>query len=702
MAAAPPLNDADARAIMERRVKVIYASQTGNAEDVADRIAQLARRKRFGAQVLDIADYDVTELVEEPQPVIFIISTTGLGDFPSSARPFWRFLLRKDLPVDILSDLNFTVFGLGDSSYAKFCWPARLLRRRLESLGAVEYVKGEDADDQHPMGIEGALVPFLQTLFTQLQSDFVLPTSLKEIPEYELLPPQITVRLLSHSLATGQTSNASAINGSATSNGKEKVRQGLARLTRNERMTARDHWQDVRLLEFEHVGWRSLSDDLNSNDDPERECRWLQMNSHDKSGGECYSDMKYEAGDIFCVKAHNSDAHVDRFFARMGWSNMKEELVQLECLSQTRKLPPDIPRRLKLSDLVKSHLDICSVPRPSFFHTIRQFSPAGSMEREKLDEYCTPGEGADDMFDYAMRVRRTILEVLEEFQSVNFGLERLCEVVPFTRERQFSIASSAEYLDFQKSGKGQQGKGASLANKRSSDKVQLAVAIVKYKTRLREPRRGVCTAWLSALEVGTAAADQIPYRIEKGTMRLPQDDTTPVLYIGPGTGVAPMRAFLQQRLLSRERECSCTVVEAKEHDETNGKAIAGHGAKEAANRIFLGFRHSQKDFLFAEEWQRWSRLGFLEWRLAASRESASGEKFYVQDLIKQDSALLWRHIGEQGGYVLISGSSGKMPEAVREALREVCKQEADMDDEQAARFLQAMVAQRRLQEECWS
>lgn len=132
--------------------KVIYASQTGTAEDQAVRLAQAGERRRYSVQVFDVAEYDIVDLVDEEDPIIFLVSTTGNGDFPTSAGAFWRFLLRADLPADSLSDLRFAVLGLGDSSYLKFCWAARLLRRRLEGLGATEFIAPQDADDQHPLG----------------------------------------------------------------------------------------------------------------------------------------------------------------------------------------------------------------------------------------------------------------------------------------------------------------------------------------------------------------------------------------------------------------------------------------------------------------------------------------------------------------------------------------------------------------------
>lgn len=148
--------------------KVIYASQTGTAEDLAARLAQAGQRRRYAVHVYDVAEYDIVDLVEEEDPVVFLVSTTGNGDFPTAAAAFWRFLLRADLPVDSLSDLRFAVLGLGDSSYLKFCWAARLLRRRLQGLGADEYIAAQDADDQHPLGY--VATGLLQATHTDLRN----------------------------------------------------------------------------------------------------------------------------------------------------------------------------------------------------------------------------------------------------------------------------------------------------------------------------------------------------------------------------------------------------------------------------------------------------------------------------------------------------------------------------------------------------
>ena len=84
--------------------------------------------------------------------IIFVVSTTGSGVEPRSMTPLWQNLLRSDLPSDTFEDLLFSVFGLGDTGYEKFCWAAKKLSRRMVSLGAVEFYERGEGDEQHALG----------------------------------------------------------------------------------------------------------------------------------------------------------------------------------------------------------------------------------------------------------------------------------------------------------------------------------------------------------------------------------------------------------------------------------------------------------------------------------------------------------------------------------------------------------------------
>jgi sulfite reductase alpha subunit-like flavoprotein len=103
--------------------------------------------------LLDAYSIDVvqSDLISETL-VLFVISTTGSGAEPRAMSLMWKTLLRSDLPADLFDDLSFAVFGLGDTSYEKFCWPAKKLSRRLVSLGATEICDRGEGDDQDPLG----------------------------------------------------------------------------------------------------------------------------------------------------------------------------------------------------------------------------------------------------------------------------------------------------------------------------------------------------------------------------------------------------------------------------------------------------------------------------------------------------------------------------------------------------------------------
>lgn len=290
------------------------------------------------------------------------------------------------------------------------------------------------------------------------------------------------------------------------------------------------------------------------------------------------------------------------------------------------------------------------------------------MQREKLQEFCTPGEGADEMYEYAMRVRRTMLEVLEEFDAVQVPVQHVLDIFPPMRRREFSIAS---------------------APRRSPRSVELAVAIVSYKTRLKEQRRGVCTSWLARLETGT----RVPIHVAPSAMATSalSDHEAPTIFVGPGTGIAPIRSVLWTRF-----------------EALGGKMSA------ADNLCFFGCRNRESDWLFAEEWRALEQHGCIEYHLAASRDQP--DKVYVQDLIAQQAARVWavvgdgsRNPGSSNGHaqrprplIYICGSAGKMPQAVRAAIVQACQTAGGLSEEDAARHIDDLEIDGRWIEECWS
>ena len=154
--------------------------------------------------------------------------------------------------------------------------------------------------------------------------------------------------------------------------------------------------------------------------------------------------------------------------------------------------------------------------------------------------------------------------------------------------------------------------------------------------------------------------------------RLPANPETPVIMIGPGTGIAPFRAFMQQRAA----------------DEAPGK-----------NWLFFGNPHFTEDFLYQVEWQRYVKDGVLtRIDLAWSRDQK--EKVYVQDKLREQGAELWRWIND-GAHIYVCGDANRMAKDVEQALLEVIAEFGGMDTEAADEFLSELRVERRYQRDVY-
>ncbi|KAI8326131.1 riboflavin synthase domain-like protein [Martensiomyces pterosporus] len=586
----------------ERRLLILYGSQTGYAEDTARRIARQAWRRHFSTQVQAMDQADRALVFATTCPVIFVCSTTGQGEEPDNMKRFWHFLLRKSIPHDALEGMEFAVFGLGDSSYQKFNFPAKRLFRRLQQLGASPIVPRGDGDDQHYLGTDGTLDPWLVNLWSALLDRLPLPEPIIS----DLVTPEPTFDV------DFATSDA----------GKLAIQQGLptttiensypAKLTVSERITAEDHFQDVRHFQFE-----------------------LQDHAGVPTWG---------PGDCAVFRPSNLEKDVCAFLKTMGWLGDADRPISV-APRDPASAPPWLPRHTTLRWLFTSYFDIMSVPRRSFFEMLYYFS-RGEDEKEKLREFSSAA-GQDELHTYCMRPKRTILEVLDDFPESRVPLAYIFDVFPVIAERSFSISSSCAV---------------------TPRTIDLTVAIVKYKTIMYRPRVGVCTQWLAHLPVGQT----VPLRFSKGTMKLPADTSTPIIMVGPGTGIAAFMSFIQKR----------------RHD----------GASD--NYLFFGCRSKSKDFYYRDELESWQSDRSLHLYCAFSRDQ-EGKKDYVQHRILENSKPIWSLIDEHGAVVYVSGNANRMPEDVRQAFVGVVSGNSSMDSDEASGYIKAMEKAGRYQEECW-
>ena len=666
----------------DRQILILYGSETGTAQDVAERLGREALRSHLQARVMPMDAYPIASLIHEPL-VLFVASTTGAGVEPGNMRRFWRFLLRRNLPADSLSLMRFSVFGLGDSSYPKYCFAAKKLHKRLLSLGATDLFPLGLADDQHDAGVDGALEPWLAGVWSRVMQLCPLPPGLVRVPDTQLLPPKFVISTAQSQLAVVVAATAAAAaapaGGALFSVVSPPPVEGAwcAKLLENRRLTAPDHFQDVR-----HLRLALYNDDINDKNDTRTRRREASGTNntttadtaHTNNTSACY----YAPGDVAYIAPQNRTEVVD---AMLGW--LQADGATCVTVERRSELGPDVPaaladRCVTVRELLTTHLDIGSVPRRFFFELLAHFASA-AHEAERLAELAGAA-GQDELHDYCARMRRTCIEVLSDFPSTqgNIPLEYLLDLFPLLQPRAFSISSSP---------------------RAHPNEVHLTVAVVRYKTRMHLPRRGVCTSWLSQLLSDDGGGDgdgitttTVPIWLRRGTFHWPPP-TTPLILVGPGTGVAPFRALLH------ERAAAAAAADNGDRDGGVDAASAPAAAAAAETLLFFGCRSRHGDFLYADEWDDLEARGTVRVFTAFSRDQAA--KVYVQHRIREQAALVWSLLS-RGAYCFVAGSANRMPDDVLDALVDVTAQEGGMDTDNARSLITRLETEGRIQRETWS
>ena len=338
-------------------------------------------------------DYETIENLKQEPVTVFVCATTGQGDQPDNMVKFWRYLLKRSLPKDILKGLNYGVLGLGDSGYAQFNYAAKRLNRRLAQLGGTALFPAGLADDQHDLGQDFVIDPWLDNLWKKLLEMFPLPVGLEPISS-DLLP-ESKFKLVFEDF--GQVLENQILSEYGPNN------PFLAKLTLNERQTAQDHFQDTRLIEFEI-------------------CQELQ----------------YSPGDVCLVQPSNSIQNVEKFLKLFSHLNA-EQKFQIVQNDENVELPPKSVLNSSITTLKECAtklLDLQAIPGRYFFELLAKFT-TDELEKEKFIEFTT-AEGQQDLYEYCNKPRRTSLEVLNDFSLhtvPNIPMEYLFDLFPMIKPR---------------------------------------------------------------------------------------------------------------------------------------------------------------------------------------------------------------------------------------------------------------------------
>lgn len=334
------------------------------------------------------------------------------------------------------------------------------------------------------------------------------------------------------------------------------------------------------------------------------------------------SGITYQPGDALGIWYENSPELANKILAQVGLSGVESVDVDGESLSIHSALV---------------HKFEITAANPQLVAKVAELSGSEKLvqltkEKDKLREYASSTQ---------------ILDVLAE-KKVKLTAEELVGLLRRLTPRLYSIASSQAEVD---------------------EEVHLTVGLVEFD-KDGEKRQGGASGFLTQrLEEGGNVKVFIEHN---NNFKLPKDSNTPIIMVGPGTGIAPFRAFMQER---------------------------DNSGAEGKNWLFFGDRTFTQDFLYQVEWQKYLKSGLLS-RMDVAFSRDQHEKVYVQHRILEQAAEVWKWL-QEGAYLYLCGDATHMAKDVHEALITVAEQQGGLRREKAEEYLNDLRKAKRYQRDVY-
>ena len=343
------------------------------------------------------------------------------------------------------------------------------------------------------------------------------------------------------------------------------------------------------------------------------------------------SGLTYHVGDSLGIFASNRPQIVEELIELMGFTGNE----------------PVIPQRMTAAISLREALtDKLSLAGPTK-KILETFAAKTADPKEQAQLASLLAADAAEARE-AFLEQREYIDLIEEFPGVKLGAQELVDHLRRLMPRLYSIASSPVLHPSQ---------------------VHLTVAPVRYESNGRR-RYGVCSTFLA--DRVTRRKTSIPVFVAESHFGLPEDSTKDIIMVGPGTGVAPFRAFTQERVAT----------------QATGR-----------NWLFFGDQHEATDYLYAEEWKNLLTAGKLaRVDLAFSRDQA--RKVYVQDRMREAAAELWSWI-KGGAHFYVCGDAHRMAKDVDLALHQIISEQGGLDVAQAAEYVKLMKKEKRYQRDVY-
>jgi len=519
---------------------ILYGTETGNSQELAEKLAGKATFKNIAARVVSMYDYELEKLAGEDNLAI-IVSTHGEGEVPEMAKDFYEYVTGEQVPT--LENVSYSVLALGDKTYKNFCNTGVEIDRALKDQGAFSMLSIQKCD-----------------------------------VDYEL-PAEIWMNNLLNNLTP-----AASLEDESKSEDKEysKSNPYHAVVKRKIRLTS-----DVSDKEVYHIEL-SLED----------------------------SGLKYEPGDAVGIFSQNPKELVSQIIEKGNFDPEHRVFIKDGQTSLIDALTHHVEVTVLSYDLLNKYLE--------------------KTQNARLAEILDDDHLVDE-YIYG----RDLLDLLKDF-PFDWNENKLVEILRPLLPRLYSISSSQDVV---------------------GEEVHATIALVKYEKDERL-RLGACSSHLSNhIEVG----EKLPVYIEKNPLfKLPENNSA-IIMVGAGTGVAPYRAFMQQR---------------------SKLGYTGY------SWLFYGDRRKDS-FLYKDEWENLLVDESLErMDLAFSRDQQ--EKVYVQHKLIENQEEIFEWI-ENGAYFYVCGDMKHMAKDVNKTLLEIIQTQGGIDEQQAEKYLRMLKKEKRYQ-----
>jgi NADPH-ferrihemoprotein reductase len=536
---------------MSKNCVVYYGSQTGTAEDYASRLAKEGA-SRFGLKtmVADLEDYDFDNLDSFPDDKVafFVLATYGEGEPTDNAVDFYEFIRGDDIAFASgasaeekpLSNLKYVAFGLGNNTYEHYNSMVRNVTESLQKLGGTQIGEAGEGDD-------GA---------GTMEEDFL---SWKE-PMWQALAESMGLEE------------------------REAVYEPAFEISERDDMNAEEDVVYLGEPNKNHLEGSSKGP-YNANNPyiapiveskeiftvKNRNCLHMEI---DVSG----SNISYTTGDHIAVWPTNAGKEVDRFLSIVGLESKRHSVVSVKGRDPTAKVP--FPSPTTFDAVVRYHMEICAPVSRQFVSQLAAFAPNDEIKAEMTKLGSDKDYFHEKVSDWNLNIAQLLEIVSKNAPWTNVPFSLFIEGLHKIQPRYYSISSS------------------SLVQKQ---KISIT-AVVESVEKANAPHivKGVTTNYLLALKQkqhGDPNPDphglnyaltgprnkydgiHVPVHVRHSNFKLPSDPSMPIIMVGPGSGVAPFRGFVQER-----------AAQARA-GENVGKTV-----------LFFGCRRKEEDFLYEKEW----------------------------------------------------------------------------------------------------